>query len=80
MEYLTDVAIEPLSELYKKLNENQDDYEMKFVAMYLAGVLKDAEKLVVHVHNEKTAKVLEELGYEWGIINQEYVRYIERIK
>ena len=76
MEYLTDITSEPLKELYKQLNEMPNDEEMQFVAMYLAGILKDAEKLVVHVHSERTAKLLEELGYKWGTINNEYVRYV----
>lgn len=80
MEYLTNITVEPLRELYKQLNENQDDDEMKFVAMYLAGILKDAEKLVVHVHSEKTAQILRELGFEWGTIDKKYVKYLEEIK
>lgn len=73
MEYLTDITCEPLKDLYEKLNDMPGDDEMQFVAMYLAGILQDAEKLVVHVHSDKTAKILEELGYKWGRIDEKYV-------
>ena len=79
MEYLTEITCEPLKELYETLNTMPGDDEMQFVAMYLAGIIQDAEKLVVHVHSNKTAKVLEELGYRWGEIDKKYVEYWKQI-
>jgi len=79
MEYLTEITCEPLKELYETLNTMSGDDEMQFVAMYLAGIIQDAEKLVVHVHSNKTAKVLEELGYRWGEIDKKYVEYWKQI-
>ncbi len=76
MEYLTETSSEPLKELHKILSEKQNDEEMQFVAMYLNGILKDAEKLVVRVHSGKTAKILQNLQYKWGTINKEYVNYV----
>ena len=73
MEYITNIACEPIQDLYRQLNELREDEEMQFVAMYLAGIIKDAEKLVVHVHSEKTSELLEQLGFKWGEINEIYV-------
>ena len=61
---------------HAQLNEMPDDEEMQFVAMYLTGILKDAEKLIVHVYSEKTAEILENLGFKWGIINKEYIQHV----
>jgi len=80
MEYLTEIKSESLPELHKQLSENTENDEMKFVAMYLTGILKDAEKQVVHVNDEKTAKILKELGFEWGKIDKQYVKYVEEIE
>ena len=73
MEYISDITCEPIKNLYKQLNEMKDDEEMQFVAMYLAGIIKDAEKLVVHVHSEKTNQALDNLGFKWGTIDKAYV-------
>ena len=76
IEYLIEVEAKPLKELHAQLNEMPDDEEMQFVAMYLTGILKDAEKLIVHVYSEKTAEILENLGFKWGIINKEYAQHV----
>ena len=47
---------------------------------YVIYILRDAEKLVVHVHSEKTAKILEKSGYKWSEIDEKYIKYIEDIK
>ena len=80
MQNLTEIKCEPLKDLYMQLSNMQNDDEMQFVAMYLAGILKDAERLVVHVHSEKTAKILESLGYAWGEIDKDYIIKWKHIK
>ena len=76
---LTDAKPVPIAEMYKILLDNYQDKEMQFVSMYVKGILKDAEKMVVHVHYEKTEKELEELGFKWGKIDKEYVEKIKQI-
>ena len=76
---LTDAETVPIAEMYKILLDNYQDKEMQFVSMYVKGILNDAEKMVVHVHYEKTEKELEELGFKWGKIDKEYVEKIKQI-
>ena len=76
MEFLIDMKSESLKELHEKLSEKTEDEEMQFVAMYLTGILKDAEKLVVHVRSDNTEKILNELSFKWNRINKEYVEHI----
>lgn len=69
----------PIEKLHKILTENSSDKEMQFVLMYVKGILKDAQKMVVHIQYDETAKRLEELGFKWGVINKEYVEKIKNI-
>ena len=80
MRFLVDVTASPILELYSQMNSMQDDSEMQFVSMYLRGILKDAEKMVVHVHFDKTNEKLSSHGFKWGKIDKKYVEYIKNIE
>lgn len=80
MKFLVDVTASPILELYNQMQAIQNDSEMQFVSMYLKGILKDAEKMVVHVHSKKTAEKLEKLGFKWGKIDKRYVEFVNQIE
>ncbi len=80
IECLEEVTYLPMQELYKELREKScEDEEIQFVAMYLAGIAKDAEKQVVHVHDEQTAQLLKNYGFIWGKIDKAYIKKFEEI-
>lgn len=69
----------PIKEIFKELNMNSEDSEMKFVSMYLAGILKDAEKMVVQVNSNRTNAILADLGYTWNQIDNKYINRINDV-
>lgn len=76
---VTNAEAVPIEEMYKILLDNSEDKEMQFVSMYVKGILKDARKMVVHVHYDKTEEKLEKLGFKWGKIDKEYIEKIKQI-
>lgn len=79
MKLLVDVKAIPIKELYREINEVQNDSEMQFVSMYLNGILKDAKKMVVNIDSKKTAEELEKLNFKWGKIDKRYVEFFNKI-
>lgn len=67
----------PIKEIFKELNMNSEDSEMKFVSMYLAGILKDAKKMIVQVNSNRTNAILADLGYTWNQIDNKYINRID---
>ena len=72
----TSVSIE---DIFEELNKNIEDSELQFTAMYLAGILKDASKMIVNVESDRTNEILTDLGYNWNVIDNEYISLINKI-
>ena len=59
-----------------ELIENDKDETSQFVSMYIKGSLKSPEKSVVEIVNDETNTILNELGFKWSKLGDEYVRKI----
>lgn len=74
------IELKPMQAVYQELREKENDEEVQFVVMYLAGILDDPSKMVVKIKSEKTNAILENLGYEWSRIDEKYIKQIDIIK
>lgn len=75
----SDVKELPMIDIYKELQLHPENTEMQFVAMYLSGILEAPDKMAVNITSERTNKVLNDMGYNWNVIDDEYIRKIDDI-
>lgn len=77
---LTKPNMVPIKKFYDELLNNSDKDPMaQFVSMYIKGVLSNPEKSVVDIINSKTNSILQENGFTWSELGEDYVRRIKNI-
>ncbi len=79
MKSLENVEETSLMELYNITKSKSDIDYMQFATMYLSGLLKGPENLLVRINYEKTASELNKLGFRWSKIDENYIKYWENL-